>query len=121
PEDLHAPSAPEASLIALRASQADIRRTALIRFYQRDMLALPEVQAALRRFSADPDAGVRQAAFLISLLARPKLAAALRCRDKQLHRQLHDIETARSPVDEVKAAAAGTSGKAQGTGTKGKV
>ncbi|MDC0717764.1 HEAT repeat domain-containing protein [Nannocystis bainbridge] len=126
-EDLHAKDSPEAELIALRATQADIRRTALIRFYQRDMLALPEVQAALRRFSADADAGVRQAAFLISLLARPKLAAALRCRDKQLHRQLHDIETARSPVDEVKAAAAeaaagaGSSGKSKETGSKGKV
>ncbi|MCY1066683.1 HEAT repeat domain-containing protein [Nannocystis sp. RBIL2] len=126
-EDLHDASSPEAELIALRATQADIRRTALIRFYQRDMLALPEVQAALRRFSADTDAGVRQAAFLISLLARPKLAAALRCRDKQLHRQLHDIETARSPVDEVKAAAAeaaagaGSSGKSKETGSKGKV
>ncbi|MCY1055992.1 HEAT repeat domain-containing protein [Nannocystis sp. SCPEA4] len=126
-EDLHEASSPEAELIALRATQADIRRTALIRFYQRDMLALPEVQAALRRFSADTDPGVRQAAFLISLLARPKLAAALRCRDKQLHRQLHDIETARSPVDEVKAAAAeaaagaGSSGKSKETGSKGKV
>ena len=103
-EDLHEKTSPEAELIALRATQADIRRTALVRFYQRKMLGLAEVQAALRRFSADSDAGVRQAAFLISLLARPKLAAALRCRDKQIHRQLHEIETAPSPVDEVKAA-----------------
>ena len=105
-EDLHEKTSPEAELIALRATQADIRRTALIRFFQRKMLGLAEVQAALRRFSADGDAGVRQAAFLISLLSRPKLAAALRCRDKQIHRQLHEIETAPSPVDEVKAAAA---------------
>ncbi|HEY8376786.1 MAG TPA: HEAT repeat domain-containing protein, partial [Nannocystis sp.] len=104
-EDLHDKSSPEAELIALRATQADIRRTALIRFYQRDMLALAEVQAALRRFSADADANVRQAAFLISLLSRPRLAAALRCRDRRLHRLLYDIETAPSPIDEVKAAA----------------
>jgi ParB family chromosome partitioning protein len=103
-EALHDAKSPAAELIALRANQADIRRTALVRFYQRDMLDLPEVQAALRRFSADGDAGVRQAAFLVSLLATPKLAAALRFRDKQVHRLLHDIEVAPDPTAEVKAA-----------------
>jgi ParB family chromosome partitioning protein len=105
-EALHPAKSPEAELVALRAKQADIRRTALIRFYQRDMLDSADVQAALRRFSADADAGVRQAAFLVSLLATPKLAAALRFRDKQIHRLLHDIETAPDPTAEVKAAAA---------------
>ncbi|MBA3546581.1 MAG: HEAT repeat domain-containing protein, partial [Nannocystis sp.] len=104
-EALHHASSPAAELIALRATQADIRRTALIRFYQRDMLGVPEVQAALRRFSADADAGVRQAAFLVSLLTTPKLAAALRFRDKRVHRLLHDIEAAPDPTAEVKAAA----------------
>jgi ParB family chromosome partitioning protein len=61
------------------------------------------VQAALRRFSADADAGVRQTAYLLSLLATPKLAAALRFHSKQIHRQLHDIETAPDPTVEVKA------------------
>ncbi|HEY0138873.1 MAG TPA: HEAT repeat domain-containing protein, partial [Nannocystis sp.] len=105
-EALHPDKSPEAELVALRAKQADIRRTALIRFYQRDRLDEAEVQAALRRFSAVADAGVRQAAFLVSLLATPKLAAALRFRDKQIHRLLHDIETAPDPTAEVKAAAA---------------
>ena len=105
-EALHPAKSPEAELVALRAKQADIRRTALVRFYQRDMLGSADVQAALRRFSADADAGVRQAAFLVSLLATPKLAAALRFRDKQIHRLLHDIESAPDPTAEVKAAAA---------------
>ncbi len=89
------------------------------------MLALPETRR--RRCAASPPTptGVRQAAFLI-MLARPKLAAALRCRDKQLHRQLHDIETARSPVEqEVRAAAAeaaaGRRWAIKETGSKGKV
>ncbi|MEO9068315.1 MAG: HEAT repeat domain-containing protein, partial [Caldimonas sp.] len=105
-EALHPAKSPEAELVALRAKQPDIRRTALVRFYQRDMLDTAEVQAALRRFSADADASVRQAAFLVSLLATPKLAAALRFRDKQVHRLLHDIESAPDPTAEVKAAAA---------------
>jgi len=113
-EALHPANSPEAELVALRAKQADIRRTALVRFYQRDMLGEAEVQAALRRFSADADAGVRQAAFLVSLLATPKLAAALRFRDKQIHRLLHDIETAPDPTAEVKAAAAKAEAKKDG-------
>ncbi len=113
-EALHPAKSPEAELVALRAKQADIRRTALVRFYQRDMLDTAEVQAALRRFSADADAGVRQAAFLVSLLATPKLAAALRFRDKQIHRLLHDIETAPDPTAEVKAAAAKAEAKKDG-------
>ena len=112
-EALHPAKSPEAELVALRAKQADIRRTALIRFHQRDMLDEAEVQAALRRFSADSDAGVRQVAFLVSLLATPKLAAALRFRDKQIHRLLHDIETAPDPTAEVKAAAAKADGKSK--------
>lgn len=114
-EALHGAKSPEAELIALRAKQADIRRTALVRFYQRDMLGLPEVQAALRRFGADSDANVRQAAFLVSLLATPKLAAALRFRDKQVHRLLHDIESAPDPTAEVKAASAAATAAATAT------
>ena len=102
-EGLHPDKSPEPELIALRAKQADIRKTALIRFYQRDMLALADVQAALRRFSADADASVRQTAYLLSLLSTPKLAAALRYHSKQIHRQLHDIEVAPDPTVEVKA------------------
>ncbi|MBL9104629.1 MAG: HEAT repeat domain-containing protein [Myxococcales bacterium] len=110
-ESLHPDKSPEPELIALRAKPADIRKTALVRFYQRDMLALPDVQSALRRFSADADAGVRQTAFLISLLTTPKLAAALRFHSKQIHRQLHDIETAPDPTAEVKAAEKPKTGK----------
>ncbi len=101
-ESLHDAKSPEAELLGLRSSKPDIRRMALLRCWQRSMVARPEIQAALRRAAADTDAGVRATAFHISLLAEAKLAAALRCRDPQLHRQLHEIESATPPVFEVK-------------------
>ncbi len=85
-----APSA-EAGIAALRSKRADIRRMALVRFHQRKLLGEAEVQAALRRHAGDPDADVRRAAFLVSLLSRPALADALRARDKDLHRQLAEL------------------------------
>jgi len=96
-ETLYASTSPQAPLLGLRSSKSDIRRLALIRCWQRSLVSRPEVQAALRRYSADPDAGVRKTAFQVSLLARPKLAAALRAADPQLHRQLHEIESASTP------------------------
>jgi len=87
-----APSA-EAGLTALRSSRADVRRLALVRFFQRKLLGEPEVQAALRRHQGDDDADVRRAAFLVALTARPALAEALRARDRDLHRQLWELAT----------------------------
>src|SRR5262249_7146207 len=78
----------EAGLAALRSKRADVRRLALVRFYQRKLLAAPEVQAALRRHEGDADADVRRAAFLVSVMTRPALADALRARDRDLNRQL---------------------------------
>lgn len=83
----------EALLIALRSSQHDIRRLALVRLFQRQLLELPEVQAALRRHGEDADDDVRLVAFLVSVLSQPLLAEALRERDAELHRQLAEIET----------------------------
>ncbi|MCA9661427.1 MAG: HEAT repeat domain-containing protein, partial [Myxococcales bacterium] len=104
-EALHAESSPQAELLGLRSSQADIRRMALVRFFQRGFLDRPEVLAVLRRHAADADAGVRKVAFNVSLLTKPKLAAALRYRDRQLHRALHEIESASAPSFELKIGA----------------
>jgi ParB family chromosome partitioning protein len=87
-----APS-PEGGLVALRSRRPDVRRLALLRFFQRKLLDAPEVQAALRRHEGDADADVRRAAFLVSVMARPALAEALRARDRDLHRQLRELET----------------------------
>ena len=92
-EALHAANDPEASRIALRSKRADIRRLALIRLYQRKLLEHPSVQVTLRRHQDDKDAGVRQTAFLVSLLASDDLATALRARDRDLHRLLWELET----------------------------
>jgi ParB family chromosome partitioning protein len=87
-----APSA-EAGLTALRSKRADIRRLALVRFYQRKLLADGEVISALRRHQGDPDADVRRAAFLVAVMSRPALTDALRARDRDLHRQLWELST----------------------------
>jgi ParB family chromosome partitioning protein len=87
-----APSA-ESGIVALRSKRADIRRLVLVRFFQRKLLGEAEVQAALRRHEGDADADVRRAAFLVALMSRPALAEALRARDRDLHRQLWELET----------------------------
>ncbi len=85
-------ASPEGTLLGLRSSHADVRRLALVRLYQRGMLAEARVQAALRRSAEDSDGDVRRAAFLILVLSRPALAEALRARDKDLHRSLYELE-----------------------------
>ncbi len=96
-ETLYPRTSPQAALLGLRSNKSDIRRLALVRCWQRSLVSRPEVLTALRRYAADPDAAVRKTAFQVSLLARPKLAAALRFADSQLHRQLHELESASTP------------------------
>ncbi|MCB9548207.1 MAG: HEAT repeat domain-containing protein [Myxococcales bacterium] len=84
---------PEASLLGLGSRHADLRWFALLRTFQRALLDKPAVQSALRRHGEDGDATVRQLAFHLAVLARPALAAVLRHRDRDLHRQLHQLET----------------------------
>ncbi|WP_163831076.1 HEAT repeat domain-containing protein [Spartinivicinus ruber] len=83
---------PDANIVALGASQADIRRASLVRLFQRNLLEQPRVISTLRRRLDDDDNEVRQTAFLVSLFSRPALAKAIRERDKNLHRLLFDIE-----------------------------
>jgi ParB family chromosome partitioning protein len=83
---------PEANLQALASQHPDVRRLALVRLFQRKLLNLPKVQAALRWRSEDTDAEVRRTAFLLSLHTRPKLLDALRKLDPELQRQLVELE-----------------------------
>lgn len=91
-EAAHGPRSPEPNLVALGSKHADVRRSALVRLYRRDLLDDPAVQSALRRRSGDPDAEVRRTAFLLSLHTRPRLLGALRARDPDLRRQLAELE-----------------------------
>lgn len=92
-ERVYPGDSPEADLTGLGSVHADVRRLALIRLFQRRLLGQPRVQAALRWRMEDADAEVRRTAFLLTLLAREKLARALRARDTELHRQLFELET----------------------------
>jgi ParB family chromosome partitioning protein len=94
-EKVHGPDSPDASLIALGAPHADLRRLALVRFFQRKLLHDPRVQSALRWRGDDPDPEVRRVAFLLSLYTREKLLQALRPRDAELERQLSELEVGR--------------------------
>ena len=91
-ELLPTPSA-EAVIIALRSRRADIRRLALVRAFQRKLLGVSEILAALRRHEGDPDADVRRAAFLVSLMTRPALAEALGAKDRDLGAKLGELAT----------------------------
>lgn len=99
-EGFYPDEGPEAELTALaESSHADVRFAAVLRCYQREMLDKPAVLGAIRRHGADQDGRVRHAAFYVSLLSRPKLAGALRYLDKEIHRQLHGLETHGQEID----------------------
>jgi ParB family chromosome partitioning protein len=104
-EKVHGPSSPEPSLSALKAPHADLRRLALLRLFQRQLLHDPRAQAALRWRGEDPDPEVRRVAFLLSLYTREKLLQALRQRDPELQRQLAELESGTLPALEEAPAA----------------
>jgi ParB family chromosome partitioning protein len=97
-EKVHGPDSPEASLTALNGTHADVRRLALVRLFQRQLLHDPRVQAALRWRGEDSDPEVRRMAFLLSLHTREKLLQALRQRDPELQRQLAELESGTLPA-----------------------
>jgi len=82
-----------ANIMAFKSRFADLRFQAMLRLHQRGMLERPEVRRALRRQMDDQDEHVRHSACLFSLLTVPRLAQSLRALDKDLHRQLHELET----------------------------
>ncbi len=96
-EKVHGKDSPEASLTALGTQHADLRRLALVRLLQRDLLHDPLAQAALRWRGDDPDPEVRRVAFLLSLHTRDKLLRALRERDPELDRQLTELASGAAP------------------------
>jgi ParB family chromosome partitioning protein len=97
-EKVHGPDSPEASLTALGTPHADMRRTALVRLFERKLLHDPRAQSALRWRGDDPDPEVRRVAFLLSLYTREKLLKALRERDPELQRQLAELESGTLPA-----------------------
>jgi ParB family chromosome partitioning protein len=92
-EKVHGADSPEPSLQALTAPHADLRKLALLRLYQRQLLHDPRAQAALRWRGDDSDPEVRRVAFLLSLHTRENLLKALRERDSELNRQLNELES----------------------------
>jgi ParB family chromosome partitioning protein len=114
-EKVHAPQSPEASLTALGSAHADVRRLALVRLLQRELLHDPRVQGALRWRGDDADPEVRRVAFLLSLYTRERLVRALRQRDADLDRQLKELESGTLPALEGKPATAAAPGVASRT------
>jgi ParB family chromosome partitioning protein len=116
-ESAYPASSPEANLIALGTSHADVRRAALLRLLQRGLLGDPSAQSALRRRAEDADPDVRRVAFLLSLHTRPALLQALRSHDTELQRQLADLEgTAEAAAPEAPKKEKGKKAKVEATG-----
>ena len=100
--------ADRATLTALGAARGDVRALALGRAFDRKLLGMPAVLAAVRRRLEDDDGAVRKMAFLLLVEARPALAVALRARDAELHRQLAELERSEAkPPPAVSGAASG--------------
>lgn len=83
----------DGDLLALGSQHADVRRLALIRVFQRQLLETSRVQAFLRAALEDADAEVRRVALLVTVTTRAALAERLRSLDADLHRQLSELET----------------------------
>lgn len=103
-ENVHGTDSPDASLLAMKSTKADVRRLGLLRLHQRKLLHDPRAQAAVRWRGDDADPEVRRVAFLLSLYTREKLVQALRSRDPELNRQLTELESGTLPTLEEKPA-----------------
>ena len=96
-EAVYDAKAPTASLTGLTSKHGDIRANALVRTFERGMLADPAVQSAIRRRLEDEDTGVRKVAFLLSVISKPLLGKVLRAGDQELNRQINELEKAEKP------------------------
>ncbi|RUL87063.1 HEAT repeat domain-containing protein [Tautonia sociabilis] len=119
-ESTGTPDSPEATLTALGAKHADLRRWGLLRLWHRDLLGRPTVATALRRRLDDKDAEVRRVAFLLMLHTRPRLRSTLRAKDPDLDRQFADLDAdpsgqggAAGPPDSKKAETGGAKPRAK--------
>lgn len=91
-EKVYSKKSPQASLHALQVEHPELQRAALIRLYQRELLALPEVQRSVLLAQDSDDAWVRHTAFLIAILTQPNLAQVLREHAPDLARQLKEFD-----------------------------
>ena len=92
-ERVHGKTSARPAGIALDSGQTDSGRTALIRLQQREQLKDTAAQSCIRRAIESNDGEIRQTGFLVSLLSQPKLADAVRFRNADIHRLLHELET----------------------------
>jgi ParB family chromosome partitioning protein len=91
-ETLYRKKDPKAGLQALKSRYADLQRAAMIRLFQRGLLDVIEVKRAIALLQDHQDALVRHTAFLVSILSQNKLATVLKAREKDLARQLQELE-----------------------------
>jgi len=89
-----APAVPGVSgvLLGIRSTHPEVRRAAVARLKERDLINTLPSQVVLRRMREDSDEAMRDRAFYVSLLGRPRLAELMRSDDVGLHRQLCDLE-----------------------------
>ena len=83
----------KANLLGLDAKTRTAQAMGLIRIFQRGLLKDDATAAGLRKGVESREPGTRQTAFLVSLMTRPKLLEAVRARDKDIHRLVHEIES----------------------------
>ncbi|HHL19035.1 MAG TPA: hypothetical protein ENJ33_04805, partial [Thiothrix sp.] len=91
-ETLYSKKDPKAGLQALKSRYADLKRAAMIRLFQRGLLDMSEVKRAIALLQDHNDALVRHTAFLVSILSQEKLSNILKAREKDLARQLEELE-----------------------------
>jgi len=91
-ETLYGKKDPKAGLQALQSRYADLQRAAMIRLFQRGLLGVTEVKRAIALLQDHTDALVRHTAFLVSILSQGKLSKILKVREKDLARQLQELE-----------------------------
>ncbi|MFT4978196.1 MAG: hypothetical protein ACI8S6_004104, partial [Myxococcota bacterium] len=82
----------EGVLIGIRSTQPEVRRRAVARLKERDLINTLPAQVVLRRMREDDDEAMRERAFHVSLLGQPRLAELMRSDDTNLHKQLCDLE-----------------------------
>ena len=103
---VEAPAIPgvEGVLIGIRSSHPEVRRLAVAHLKERDLINTLPAQVVLRRMREDSDEAMRERAFYVSLLGRPRLAELMRSDDDELHGQLCDLELLGASSEERQAA-----------------
>ncbi|MCP4159147.1 MAG: hypothetical protein GY760_03660 [Deltaproteobacteria bacterium] len=92
-ENIYGKESVDASLKGLQSKFDDIRKLSLIRLYQRKLLDSIEVEAAIHKHCEDESADVRKIAFYLLIMTKTNLTKVLRSKDKNVHRQVYEIET----------------------------